>query len=88
VTTLAPFVVHTAGAPVDALQRCVPCGFVLTDNTAWFEGRVAIPIGQDDHGPSWWPSGALVATDKNGSHVSITYVVDGRHLAPDEIPCT
>lgn len=86
--TLAPFVVHTAAAPAGAVQHCGICGAVLIDNTAWFDGNVMIPVGQDDRGPSWWPFGALVATDKDGSRSSsITYVVDGRELAADERLC-
>jgi hypothetical protein len=95
-TRRAPLLlVHVAGEPTpDHLQRCVPCGTVLTDNTGWWEGRVAVPtLGDDDPGPagpSWWPSGALVATDKEiGSHrASITYVVEsGTPLDDDEKPC-
>lgn len=86
---LAPLLVHVAGEPQgDHLQYCIPCGTVLTDNRAWFTGDVAVVDG-DDAGPSWWPAGALVATDKEpGSHQpSITYVVDGGPLDDDEQPC-
>lgn len=85
-----PLLVHVAGEPQpDHLQRCVPCGTVLTDNRAWLEGNVAVMDG-DDSGPSWWPAGALVATDKKpGSHQpSITYVVEsGTPLDDDERSC-
>lgn len=85
-TILAPFVVHTAGPPTGAVQRCGTCGFVIMDNTAWFEGCVMVMNG-DDCGPSWWPFGALVATDKADGCASITYVVEGRELDADERPC-
>lgn len=86
---MEPFTVHTAGQPGnDHLQRCVPCGVVLTDNTAWAEGRVAVMDG-DDTGPPWWPVGALVATDKIPGRASMTYTVEGgRPLAADEAACT
>lgn len=89
-TTLPPFIVHTAAAPgPDMLQRCVLCGFVLTDNTAWAEGRIAVMEG-DDSGPSWWPAAALVATDKTpgSAMASCTYTLDGRGLDHDEQLCT
>lgn len=87
----APLLVHVAGAPGDDhLQRCVPCGTVLTDNRAHFEGRRVVLVGDPADEPSWWPAGALVATDKEiGSHrASITYVVEsGTPLDDDEQPC-
>lgn len=89
-TALAPFVVHTAAMPgPDLIQRCVACGTVLVDNTAWAEGRVAVLAG-DDRGPTWWPQAALVATDKvpGSCAPSITYTIDGRALDDDERPCT
>ncbi|WP_431935814.1 hypothetical protein [Micromonospora sp. RP3T] len=87
------FVVHVAGEPGDDhQQRCVPCGVVLLDNRPWWEGRAAVPTTDvDEAGPSWWPAGALVATDKptNGRAASMTYVVGGgRGLDDDERPCT
>lgn len=93
--SLPPMLVHVAGEPgPDHLQRCVACGFVLTDNTAWWsEGGVAVwsPDGDAaDAGPSWWPSGALVATDKEpgSGKPSITYTVDAAiPLDDDERPC-
>jgi hypothetical protein len=88
VNTLAPFVVHTAGNPVGPVQHCTTCRFVVMDHTARFEGRAMIPDSQPDDGPSWWPFGALVATDKtDGSHASITYVLNDRGLADDERLC-
>lgn len=88
---LAPFVVHVAGEPADWLQRCVACGVVLTDNTAWPAGRVAVAGDDDPHGgPSWWPVSALVATDKveGSNRASCTYTVEpGRALDDDERPC-
>lgn len=88
---LPPFLVHVAGAPgADGQQRCVPCGVVLLDARPQLEGRAMIPDGQPYDGPSWWPPGALVATDKvEGSREpSMTYVVDqARGLADDERPC-
>ncbi len=86
-------VVHVAGAPQpDHLQRCVPCGTVLTDNRAWWsdQGVAVWSDSPDDAGPSWWPAGALVATDKQpGSTApSITYVIEeGIPLDDDEKPC-
>ena len=86
--TLAPFVVHTAAAPDGPIQRCGTCGVTLLDNTAWFEGRVAVPDGQPDDGPGWWEFGALIATDKDGSrNASITYAVNDRDLDDDERLC-
>jgi hypothetical protein len=89
------FAVHVAGEPGgDHVQRCVPCGAVLTDNRPWWEGRVAVPEGSERDGPSWWPAGALVATDKTHDgrpHPggSMTYAVDPtRRLDNDERPCT
>lgn len=87
----APFIVHVAGEPsTDHRQRCVPCGTVLTDNRPWWsEDGVALVDG-DERGPSWWPAGALVATDKepDSHHASVTYVVDAdRGLDDDERPC-
>lgn len=93
-TATTPFTVHVAGEPSsDHRQRCVPCGVVLMDNTAWWEQGVAVPVGQDNERPGWWPAGALIATDRQPEQASasITYVVDGRvdgHLDADERPCT
>lgn len=89
-TTLAPFVVHTAAAAIGWVQPCAACGWPLIDNTAWAEGRVAVPIEDDGRGPSWWPVGAQVATDKASSRDGgMTYVVapDGRPLDDDERLC-
>jgi hypothetical protein len=85
------FLVHVAGVPApDHIQRCVACGVELLDNRARAEGRVAVSDGDAGRGPTWWPPGALVATDKprNGTGVSMTYVVDGGDLDDDERPCT
>jgi hypothetical protein len=87
---LPPFVVHVAGKPDGWLQRCVACGFVLTDNTAWGDRGVATRTGDEQHGLSWWPDSALVATDKEpGScKASMTYTVEpGRVLDDDERSC-
>jgi hypothetical protein len=86
---LAPFVVHVAAPPVGMMQSCAACGFVLTDNAAWAEGRVAVMDG-DDGGPSWWPVGERIATDRTGGRsASTTYVIgpEGRPLADDERLC-
>ncbi|MEU7590615.1 hypothetical protein AB0A95_30535 [Micromonospora sp. NPDC049230] len=85
------FVVHVAGEPGDDhVQRCVPCGAVLHDGRPWFEGRVAVPVGSGPDYPSWWPPGALVATDKphDGTGGGMTYTIDDRALDDDEGPCT
>lgn len=85
---LEPLIVHVAAPPVGLLQRCAACQFVLMDNTAWAEGRVAVMEG-DDRGMSWWPVGERIATDKTGERrASITYVVQaGRDLDDDERVC-
>ncbi|WP_341719948.1 hypothetical protein QQG74_09680 [Micromonospora sp. FIMYZ51] len=85
---LDPFKVHIAAPPVGLVQRCAACQLVLMDNTAWVEGRVAVIEG-DDAGPSWWPVGERIATDKTEARQpSITYVVAaGRTLDDDEQPC-
>ena len=89
--SMPPVLVHVAGVPgPDHLQRCVPCGTVLTDNRGWWDGTIAVVEG-DDSGPSWWPSGALIATDKQpgSDRASITYVIgQGIPLDDDEQPCT
>lgn len=84
----APFLVHVAGSPMALVQRCIACHTILTDNTGWAEGRVAVMDG-DDSGPSWWPVGQKIATDKEpGScSASMTYVVEGDELGDDEQPC-
>ena len=38
---------------------------MLEDNTAWFEGRVAVPVDQADRGPLWFPTGKRVAVFDN-----------------------
>lgn len=88
-TTLAPFAVHVAAPPVGMVQQCAACGFVLTDNTAWAEGRVAVMDG-DDRGLTWWPTGERVATDKTSPRSGgMTYVLgpEDRPLADDERMC-
>lgn len=87
---LSPFLVHVAGNPQDDhLQHCVACGAPLMDNRPWYEGRVAVPVGQETDGPGWWPAGALVATDKQPGTAGMTYVVDkDRPLSADEMACT
>lgn len=95
-----PFLVHVAGAPTvraatantaaSALQTCVPCGATLLDNTAWLEGNVAVMDGDERDGPTWWPAGALVATDRHhaGGGPVITYVVEANtSLDDDEQSC-
>jgi hypothetical protein len=88
------FEVHVAGVPgPDHIQRCLPCGAVLYNGRPWYEGRIAVPVGQERDGPGWWPAGALVATDKprdGSAHPggSMTFVIEGRALDPDERPCT
>lgn len=83
-----PFVVHTAAAPAGATQHCASCGWPLQDNTSWAEGHVAVVHG-DDRGPTWWPAGARVATDKPAPDVGgTTYALDDtRALAEDERYC-
>jgi hypothetical protein len=84
--------VHVAGTPgPDHVQRCVPCGAVLFDNRPWYEGRVAVMDSDEREGPSWWPAGALVATDKprDGRGAGMTYTVDPAvGLDDNEQPCT
>lgn len=85
------FTVHAAGAPApDHRQRCFSCGFVLLDNSGWDAGLVAVPDADAGRGPSWYPVGALVATDKTEERRGgMTYVVPSeRPLAGDERPCT
>lgn len=85
---LGPLRVHQAAPPVGMVQRCTACQFVLMDNTAWADGRIAVMEGAPD-GPSWWPVGERIATDKTSERrASITYVVAaGRTLDNDEQPC-
>jgi hypothetical protein len=54
------FQVHRAAPPLGTAQVCVLCFRVLQDNRPWYEGRVAVPTGQEQGGPTWWPTGALV----------------------------
>lgn len=105
------FVVHVAGAPTKvfpgpdtaaaATQRCLACGFLLIDNTAWMNGTaLSAPLAlmaeggeyidaKVPDGPSWYPAGALIGTDKvDGRPGGMTYVhPDGRPLGDDEVPC-
>lgn len=77
-----PWIVHTAGPPVGAIQACAACGHVLQDNAAWFEGRVAVLEGQEHDGPMWWSTGALIA------ELGIcTAMLPDRPLDPDERLC-
>lgn len=87
---LPPFIVHVAGNPqTDHLQHCVACGVLLLDNRPWYEGRVAVPVGQENDGPGWWPAGALVATDKQPGQAGMTYVIEkDQPLSANEMPCT
>jgi hypothetical protein len=89
-TALAPFVVHTAAPPVGAVQSCAACGWGIVDNTPWFEGQVAVPEGDADRGPGWYPAGARVATDKTAPGAGgMTYLLgpEGRPLDGDERLC-
>lgn len=85
----AIWTVHTAAPPVGWVQCCGACGFVLQDNTAWAEGRVAVRIEDEGCGPSWWPTGQRIGTDKvAGEYGGCTFVLeDGRPLEPDERLC-
>lgn len=85
---LAPLVVHIAAPPVGWTQTCAACGTVLLDNSAWGDGRVAVPEGTDAE-PVWWPVGERIATDKTPERTaSITYVIEaGRPLDDDERLC-
>jgi hypothetical protein len=67
--------VHSAAPPLGPVQTCMACWRIIQDNRPWYEGRVAVPPGQDDRGPSWWPAGALV-----GKSHGMTYLVEGRPL--------
>lgn len=87
------FVVHVAGAPlrteVELVQRCAVCGFVLLDNTGWLTGDTAVPNTGAPADPSWYPSGALVATDKTDqTRGGMSYVhPSGQPLTAEERPC-
>lgn len=74
--------VHTVSAPIGATQVCSACGHVLQDNTAWFEGRVMVPEGQERTGPMWWPTGERIA-----ELGACTAVLPGRPLEADERMC-
>ena len=87
-TGLEPFTVHVAAPSIGWIQTCAACGFTLLDNTAWGEGRVQMPVGDADRGPSWWPVGQQIATDKTAaSRGGMTYVIEGRPLDDDERMC-
>ncbi len=77
-----PWIVHTAGTPVGTVQACTACGEVLEDNTAWLEGRVAVPVEQDGRGPMWWPVGERIAMLGN-----CTVTLPERPLESDERLC-
>jgi hypothetical protein len=104
-------VVHVAGAPTkvfpgpntdaSATQRCVACGFLLIDNTAWLAGRAEVVLelaaegggtipARTVDGPSWYPAGALIGTDKTSETAGgMTYVKpDGAALDDNETACT
>jgi hypothetical protein len=87
--TEVEFIVHRAAAPDPPVQLCADCGQVIQDNTAWYEGRVAVP---DDtpaplQGPSWWPARDLVAAS-TGLGPRMRYAVAaGRALDSDERYC-
>lgn len=87
---LDPFAVHTAGPPIDWVQWCAACGWPVVDNTAWVEGRVAVPASDDGCELSWFPVGARVATDKpTPTSGGMTYLLapESRRLADDERLC-
>lgn len=85
---LVPFVVHTAAPPVGVVQPCAACGWPLMDNTAWAAGNMAVPESDVGRGPSWWPVGHRVATDKPSPDAGgLTYVLGDRLLADDEQLC-
>lgn len=91
-TTAAVFVVHVAARPGDDhLQRCVACGWTLADNQGWWsaEGVAVWSDGAGHAGPSWWPAGALIGTDKTAAtRGGMTYVhPTGRPLGADERAC-
>jgi hypothetical protein len=76
-----PWTVHTAAPPVGLVQACTACGHTLQDNTAWAEGRVAVPEGQRG-GMTWWPAGERIA------QLGIcTLVLPDRPLDADERLC-
>ena len=77
-----PWIVHVAGAPIGAIQRCDSCGHVLQDNTAWYEGRVAVPVDQSDRGPAWFATGQRIAELGNCS-----VALPDRPLEDDERLC-
>lgn len=75
--------VHIAAPPIGPIQLCAACGHVLQDNTAWDEGRVAIPDGQPDIGPLWWETGRRI-----GHAGGVTYAIGAdRPLEPEEQLC-
>lgn len=77
-----PWTVHTAAPPVGPVQTCAACGHTLQDNTPWYEGRVAVPEGQENDGPPWWPAGERIA-----QLGACTFVLPARPLEPDERLC-
>ncbi len=93
------FVVHVAGTPITvfpegdrpalATQRCVACGFLLIDNSAWLSGAAAV-VEDDQRGMSWFPAGALIGTDKRDNRAGgMSYVREtGRPLDDNERACT
>lgn len=87
-TDTAVWTVHVSGEPIGWVQSCVACRFVLIDNKAWPEGRAAV-VDTDDRGPTWWPAGARIGTDKTSeSRGGCTYVLDeDRDLDNNERLC-
>lgn len=76
-----PWTVHTAAPPVGLIQTCAACGHILEDNTAWAEGRVAVPEEQSAE-MMWWPTGERIA------QLGIcTFVLPERPLEADEQLC-
>lgn len=85
---VAPWTIHIAGEPIGAYQQCVACGFVLADNTAWLEGRVAVPDADTNRSPTWWPAGQRIGTDKTATNRGgCTYVLSNRDLDDDGRLC-
>lgn len=85
--TVPVWTVHVAGPPAGVQQKCIACGFVLDDVTAWVEGRVAVVAGTDVM-HSWLPTGARIGTDRaDGAAGGCTYVIQGRPLNHDERLC-
>jgi hypothetical protein len=77
-----PAQVHVAAPPRGMVQSCVQCALILQDNRPWYHGGVAVPDGQPNTGPSWWPTGARVAR-----LTGMAYLVEDRDLLDHERLC-